>query len=99
MTEPDAPTGPVAFAASFPPESRFAATAGEIAARLASVCGCAADVVDQVRDAVSRTFGEAVAAPGAAPIDMTVRSEGATFEADMACDGRALLHCSKPRPA
>jgi hypothetical protein len=32
-------------------------------------------------------------------IEVTVRSDGAAFEADLACAGQALLHCSKPRSA
>ena len=101
MAELEDTTGPMAFAATFPPEPRFAATAGELAARLASACGCADDAVSAVRDAVSRAFGEAVAgaAAGGDAIDVTVRSDGAAFEADLACAGKALLHCSAPRPA
>jgi hypothetical protein len=101
MAELDDTIGPMAFAASFPPEERFAATAGEIAARLAAACGCASDAVDAVREAVCRTFGEAVAGAesGGHVIDVTVRSDGATFEADLACGGQALLHCAKPRSA
>jgi hypothetical protein len=54
-----------------------------------------------VRDAVSRGFGEAVAgaASGGHVIEVTVRSDGAAFEADLACAGQALLHCSKSRSA
>ena len=101
MAELDDTIGPIAFAASFPPEQRFAATAGEISARLASACGCAAAAVDAVRDAVSRGFGEAVggAASGGHAIEVTIRSDGAAFEADLACAGQALLHCSKSRSA
>lgn len=101
MAELEDSTGPMAFAATFPPELRFAATAGEIAARLASACGCAADAVDAVRDAVSRAFGEAVAGavPGDDAIDVTVHADGPAFEADVTCGDRALLHCSKPRSA
>jgi hypothetical protein len=101
MAELEDTAGPMAFAATFPPEQRFAGTAGEIAARLASACGCAADAVDAVRDAVSRAFGEAVAGAvsGGYVIDVTLRSDGPRFEADLACGGKALLHCSKPRPA
>lgn len=101
MTEPDATTGPMAFTAAFPPEERFAATAGEIAGRLAAACGCTSAAADEVRDAVSKAFGVAVggAASSGTAIDVTVRAEDAAFEADLACGGRALLHCSKTRPA
>jgi hypothetical protein len=99
MAEPDATTGPLAFAASFPPEERFAATAGELAARLAAACGCTSAAADDVRHEISRTFGEAIAgaASSGAAIDVTVRADGAAFEADLTCGGQALLHCSKPR--
>jgi hypothetical protein len=99
MTETAESTGPVAFAARFPPEERFAATAAEIAGRLASACGCAADAADEIRGEVSRAFGEAVAAPGASDIDVTLRTDDGAFEADVACGGRAILHCSKTRSA
>ena len=101
MTEPDVSTGPVAFAASFPLEERFAATAGEIAGRLAAACGCTAAAADEVKASVSRTFGEALAAaaPSGAAIDVTLRAEASVFEADLACGGRRLLHCTKPRSA
>ena len=101
MAETDESTGPMAFTASFPPEERFAATAAEIAARLAASCGCAAEAADEVRTAVGAAFGEALtmAAAAAEGIDVTLRTADAAFEADVACGGRALLHCSKARPS
>jgi hypothetical protein len=99
MAEPDESTGPMAFTASFPPEERFAATAGEIAARLAAACGCGAEAADEIRNAVGAAFGEALALAVAAAsgIDVALRTEDGAFEADVACGGRALLHCSKAR--
>jgi len=99
MAEPDESTGPMAFAANFPPEARFAPTAAEIAARLAGACGCTAEAADEIRAAVVAAFGAALAlAPAAASgIDVTLRTGGAAFEADVACGGRSLLHCSKAR--
>jgi hypothetical protein len=99
MAGTDESTGPVAFSARFPPEDRFAATAAEIAGRLAAACGCAADAADEIRTAVSRAFGEALAleAAGASGIDVTLRADDGGFEADVACGGRALLHCSRTR--
>ena len=99
MSETSDSTGPLAFAASFPPEARFAATAGELAARLASACGCAPEAAEEVRGAVNRAFGEALAsaAAGGSGIDVTLRTDDGAFEADVTCAGRAVLHCSKTR--
>jgi hypothetical protein len=101
MAETDATSGPMAFAASFPPEARFTATAAEIAARLAQAWGCGPDAAEDVRGAVSRAFGDAVAPAAAvgALIDVIFRADGGAFEADLASGGRALLHCSKARSA
>ena len=99
MADTDEPAGPMAFAATFPPEARFAATAAEIAARLAAASGCAAEAADEVRIAVGAAFGEALAltAAAASGIDLTLRTGDAAFEADVACGGRALLHRSMAR--
>jgi len=101
MTETAESTGPVAFAANFPPEARFAATAAELAGRLAAACGCAPEAAEEVRGAVNRAFGEALApaAAGGNGIDVTLRTDDGAFEADVACGGRAILHCSKTRSA
>jgi len=92
-------TAPLAFAASFPPEERFVATAAEIAGRLAASCGCAAEAAEDIRGAVRRAFLEAVAssAPGGAGIDLTLRADDGVFDADVASGGAALCHCSRPR--
>jgi hypothetical protein len=97
MAETAESTGPMAFAASFPPEARFAATAAELAGRLAAACGCAADAAEEIRRAVDRAFGEALAAAGASGIDVTLRTDDGAFEAGVACGGRAFLHCSRTR--
>jgi hypothetical protein len=99
MPETDESTGPTAFLASFPPEPRFAATAGEIACRLAAACGCPSADAEEVRNAVSAAFGEAVplAAAGESDIDLALRTADDAFEAEVACGGRALLRCSKAR--
>jgi hypothetical protein len=99
MPETAESTGPMAFAANFPPEERFAATAAEIAGRLAVACGCAADAAEEIRGAVSRAFGEAMAAAGSSGIDVTQRTDDGAFEADVASGGRAVLHCSRQRSA
>lgn len=99
MSETDESTGPMAFLASFPPDERFAATVGEIACRLAAACGCPAEAADEVRNAVSAAFGEAVplAAASASDVDLALRTADGAFEAEVACGGRALLRCSKTR--
>ena len=99
MTESDEFSGPVVFEARFPPEARFAATAAGLAARLAAACGCAPRASEDVRDEVSRAFGEAQASAGGAGIDLTLRADRGAFEAELACGGRAFLHCSKTAPA
>ena len=101
MTETAESTGPVAFAARFPPEERFAVTAGELAGRLAAACGCRPEAAEEVRGAVNRAFGEALepAAAGGNGIDVTLRTDDGAFEADVACGGQAILHCSKTRSA
>jgi hypothetical protein len=101
MSETAESTGPMAFAANFPPEERFTATAAELAGRLAAACGCAADAAEEIRGAVSRAFGEAraLAAAGPSGIDVTLRTDDGAFEADVACGGRAVLHCSRTRSA
>jgi hypothetical protein len=99
MIESADATGPVAFVASFPPDARFAATAAELAGRLASACGCEPGAADEVRGAVSAAFGQALALDpgGASVIDVALRTDDGAFEAEVACGGRTVLHCSKAR--
>jgi hypothetical protein len=100
MSETVESIGPVAFAASFPAEARFVATAAELAARLAAACGCAPEAAEEVRGAVNRAFSEALTSTaGRNGVDVTLRSDERAFEADVACGGRAILHCSTPRSA
>ena len=101
MTETSDATGPLAFAARFPPEERFAATAAELAARLAAAAGCAAGAAEEIRDAVRAAFQEALASAVAheAGLDLTLRAGEGVFDADLATGGAALCHCSKPRTA
>jgi hypothetical protein len=101
MTETAEATGPMAFAASFPPEERFAATAGEIAARLAVAAGCLAQAAEEIRGVVDCAFREALTSAGAArsAIDLSLRTTDGAFDADLACGGAAVCHCSRPRSA
>ena len=101
MTDPETATGPLAFAASFPPEERFAATAAEIAARLAAGAGCVSSVTEEIRGAVAVAFLGALAAAGrnGLPIEMTLRTTDGAFDADLTCGHAAVLHCSRPRSA
>jgi hypothetical protein len=101
MADTEETPGPATFVASFPPEERFAATAAEIAARLATACGCAPEASEDVRGAVGRAFTEVLpsAAAGRRGIEVTLRSDERAFEADVACGGQAILHCTKARTA
>lgn len=101
MTDAAESNGPMAFAASFPLEERFAATAAEIAARLAAASGCAPEAAEEIRGAVYRAFRGALAAAGAgeAGIDLTLRTADGVFDADVASGGASLCHCSRPRSA
>ena len=98
MADTDEPAGPAAFAASFPPEERFVATAAELATRLASNCGCSSEAIDDVRRAVSLAFSQALASAGGGRpgIDVTLRTDAGRFEADVACGGQVFLHVAKP---
>ena len=99
MAETTETTAPLAFAASFPPEERFVATAAELAGRLAASCGCAAEAVEEIRTAVHGAFREALASSGPCGpcIDLTLQAEDGVFNADVASGGAALCHCSRPR--
>jgi hypothetical protein len=101
MIEPPESAGPLAFAANFPPEERFAATAAEIAARLASASGCAPEAAEEIRGAVDGAFRSALASAGAGRpgIDVSFRTTNGSFDADVAFAGAALCHCSRPRSA
>jgi hypothetical protein len=101
MTDPETATGPLAFAASFPPEERFAATAAEIAARLAAGAGCVSSATEEIRGAVVTAFRGALAAAGrnGLTIDLALRTTDGAFDADLTCGRAAVLHCSRPRSA
>jgi hypothetical protein len=101
MVEPSASAGPLALAASFPPEPRFAATAAEIAARLAMTSGCSLEAAEEIRGAVDRAFRSALASPGAGEpgIDVAFKTTDGFFDADVASGGAAFCHCSRPRSA
>ena len=101
MAETAETTGPLAFAASFPPDERFVAAAAEISARLAASYGCASEAAEEIRGAVQIAFRQALASPrpGGGDISLTLRGEDGVFDADVAAGGTALCHCSKPRTA
>ena len=101
MAETIETTAPLAFAASFPPEDRFVATAAEIAGRLAASCGCSAEAAEQIRGAVQVAFREILAssAPDGACIDLTLVAHDGVFDADVASGGAPRCHCSRPRTA
>ena len=97
MTDTEPSTGPLAFAASFPPEERFAPTAGEIAARLAASAGCAQEAADEIRGAVDAAFRKALAGGGSdgPAIGLTLRTTDGAFDADLTCGRVPFLHCSR----
>lgn len=97
MTDADAPAVPLAFAASFPPEEGFAHIAAEIAARLASSAGCAEQAAADIGAAVDAAFREALAKdrPGRSTIELSLRTSGASFDADVTCASLSLLHCTR----
>ncbi len=99
MTETSDATGPLAFAARFPPEERFAATAAELSARLAAASGCALGAAEEIRSAVLTAFQNALASAPAidAGIDLTLRAGDGVFDAHLASGGASLCQCSKPR--
>ena len=99
MIDPAEATGPLAFAANFPPEERFAATVAEIAARLAAASGCAPEAAEEIRGAVDTAFRQALvsARAGKPGIDVTFRTTDGFFDADLSCGRDAILHCSRPR--
>jgi hypothetical protein len=95
----DKSTGPLTFAASFSPDSRFAPPAGDLAAKFAQTTGCAEAAIEEIREAVGRAFEAAVAAGGAASVDLALRAAGESFEADLTCQTRSYLHLAHPRTA
>jgi hypothetical protein len=99
MAETDPEPGPLAFAASFPPEERFALTAAELAARLAGSAGCVAQAGGEIHAAVEAAFRQAVANARAngAPVELALRASDAAFSADVACGGSCVLHWTRTR--
>ena len=97
MTDIAPSTGPLAFAASFPPEERFASTAGELAGRLAASAGCAEQAAGEIRGAVDAAFRQALADGGAdgPDIELTLRTSDGTFDAALASGAVRVLHCSR----
>ena len=93
----DKSTGPLTFAASFPPDARFAPTAGELACKLAQTTGCADAATQEIRAAVGAAFEAALAADGSAGIDLALRAFDASFAADVTCGARSYLHLTHPR--
>jgi hypothetical protein len=101
MAETDTAAGPLAFAATFPPEERFAATAAELAARLAVSAGCSPAAAEELRAAVDGAFRRVLASSrdARAAIDLTLKTADGVFDADLAAGGVGVFHCSRPRVA
>ena len=101
MTDLEKPSGPLAFAARFPPDERYVPTAADLAARLAAAAGCGEAAAEDVRLAVDGAFRVALAGDRAEAlsIEVSFRTSGASFDADLTCGGERLLHCTRPRSA
>ncbi len=99
MADPEGAPGPLAFAASFPPDERFASTAAELAARLAGSAGCVAHAAGEVRAAVEAAFRQAVAdaQPDRPAIEIALTASDASFTADVTCGGSSVLHWTRKR--
>ena len=99
MAETDGAPGPLAFAASFPPEERFASTAAELAARLAGSAGCVSEAAGEIRAAVAAAFRQAIAnaRPDGPAVELALRASDSSFSADVTCDGSSVLHWTRTR--
>ena len=99
MAETDPEPGPLAFAASFPPEEQYASTAADLAARLAASAGCVAQAAGEIRAAVAAAFREAVATSRSdgAPVELALRASDAAFSADVTRGGSSVLHWTRTR--
>ena len=98
----DKSPGPFVFAASFPLDSRFAATLGELAGRLALNTGCTEEVSQSLRDAVGAAIEQALADDGGTPgrtITLALETRDAAFATDLTTGTRSLLHVTHPRAA
>jgi len=99
MTDTEKTSGPLAFDASFPPDERFVSTAADLAAKLATAAGCSEGVAEDVRLAVDAAFRLALSGdrPDGLDIELSLRTSGASLDADVTCGGETLLRCSHPR--
>jgi hypothetical protein len=98
----DKSPGPFVFAASFPLDTRFAATLAELAARLALSTGCTEAVSQSIRDAVGAVVDQALADDGGSPgrtITLALETRDAAFATDVTSGDRSLLHVTHPRAA
>jgi hypothetical protein len=97
MTSAETPGGPLAFAASFPPDERYVPTAADLAARLAAGAGCGEAAAEEIRLAVAGAFRLALAVgrPDGLAIEVSFRTSGASFDADLTRGTETLLHCSR----
>jgi hypothetical protein len=101
MTDTDTPGGPLALAASFPPDERYVPTAADLAAKLAAAAGCGEASAEEVRLEVDGAFRLALAGerPAGLSIDVSFRTSAASFEAELTCGSERLLHCRRARSA
>ncbi|MCX6549997.1 MAG: hypothetical protein NTY02_03130 [Acidobacteria bacterium] len=101
MPDQDQPTGPLSCAVSFPPDERFAPTAGDLAAKLASTCGCGEAAVQDVRETVRAAFSRVALGAGArgGAVDIACQVTDAALDVVVSCGTETLLHLTHLRPA
>jgi len=101
MVEPDDSHGPLAFSARFPREEPFAATAAELASRLAGTAGCVSGAAGEVRAAVEEAFRRALAMarPEDETVDLALRASDDEFSAVVTCGSSCVLHWTRSRVA
>ena len=101
MSDMDNSSGPLAIAASFPPDEQYVPAAAELAAKLAAAAGCGEASAQEVRVAVEGAFRLALAGerPAGPAIEVSFHTSGASFDAELTCGSERLLHCRQARSA
>ncbi len=89
------------FSASFPRDGQYAATAGDLAARMAQAIGFSEAEARDIATAIGAAFGEAIAgAPhqAASPIEVSLCTCATSFDASVTCGQTPIAGLSRPRP-
>ena len=96
-----APRPTLCFNASFPLEVHFAATAGELASRLAQSAGLAEDEAREIGRSVDEAFTSVLNSRGpngASAIDISLCARHDNFDASVAFGSTSVLAITRPRP-